>query len=162
MSVTVRAEGNGAILHIEVRDCFDFDASRSLLSQCGPVFGPNLRSVTVELVNVRTVRSCALGALLILSEHAGKIGVVLRLRDCPENIEYLFSAGMFGRYYKAEQARVCAQCIESGGPAADGCQAGPQPGNLSDCRHCGAGLQAAAASCAGFCGGAQCEVPGLV
>jgi anti-anti-sigma factor len=158
MTVKVEVSSNGKALQAEVRGSFDFEASRSLLALCRPAFGPALQSVTIELVGVHLVRSCALGALLVLSEHAGRVGIALRLKDCAENIAYLFSSGMFSRHFTIEQARECAGCVESGCRKTDCRQGHPEPDTAhetTDYRHCGQCVQPGWVACFNNCGQSQ-------
>ena len=158
MTVKVEVANDGRRLHAVVRGSFDFESSRSLLAQCRPGFGPSLQSVTIELVGVHAVRSCALGALLVLSEHAGRVGIALRLKDCAEHIAYLFSSGMFSQHFTIEQARECASCVEGGCGKPDCSGQHPEADNVReppDYRHCGQCVQPGWVACFNNCGQSQ-------
>jgi anti-anti-sigma factor len=158
MTVKVELSSNGGALQAEVRGSFDFDSSRKLLSLCRPAFGPALQSVTIELVGVQIVRSCALGALLVLSEHAGRVGIALRLKDCADNIGYLFGSGMFSSHFTVEQARECATCVETGCHK-EGCRTSERMmtslRGSTDYQHCAKCVQPGWVACFNNCGQSQ-------
>jgi len=159
MTAKVEVLNNGRTLRAEVRGSFDFETSRNLLALCRPAFGPALQSVVVDLVGVHAVRSCALGTLLVLSEHAGRVGIVLRLKDCAEPIADLFGSGMFSRHFAIEQARKCAGCVESGGGKSDCRPELPAPAaaayEATDYLHCAQCVQPGWVACFNNCGQSQ-------
>ncbi len=159
MTVKVEVLNSGRSLQAEVRGSFDFETSRTLLALCRPAFGPALQSVTIELVGVHAVRSCALGALLVLSEHVGRVGIVLRIKDCAEHIANLFGSGMFSRHFTIEQARECAGCVEDGCGKPDCRPELPGPAAAAhearDYRHCVQCVQPGWVACFNNCGQSQ-------
>lgn len=112
MTVKVEVRSNGEELYLEVRNNFDFEDARKLLSLCRQAYIPAMQKVVVELVGVRVMRSCSLGALLVLSGYARGVHLAVCLTDCSEDIGYWFNAGLLGSHFSVEKAPG-GECLDT-------------------------------------------------
>ena len=109
----------GGTLHVIVSDLFDFDTSRELIRSCTALIKAHkVHQLQVTLKNVTYCNSCAIGALLVLSERV-KGQFQLRLEDCHSEVNQLFDSGLLDRYFgdarstptRQSQASICSRCI---------------------------------------------------
>lgn len=100
---------DGRDVHATVSGNFDFQSSRELLLGVRREWTPGAQ-VAVRLRNVTQTSSCAIGAMVLLSEMAGK-DFHVRLESCASEVHGLFDSGLLDRYFRNEALSACGECL---------------------------------------------------
>lgn len=109
--------GGDRNLHATVTGDFDFETSRQLLLGVKKMHA-NLGAEGVEVVlrGVLHTTSCAIGALILLSELAGS-AFTIRTQSCSNEVHALFSSDLLERYLSRAALAGCTSCLEGEAPA---------------------------------------------
>lgn len=105
------------ILEATIHGDFEFDNCRELLLACNAhaALTENAR-VIINLENICSVNSCAIGVLLILSESMPG-GIRINLRHCGDDVMSFFNSGFLDKYFSACRnglpASNCNSCFEN-------------------------------------------------
>jgi len=116
MSVHIRQDEAHA-LRATVSGDFDFETSRQLLLGIRKRWDGEGQAVDITLSGGTRATSCAIGALILVAEFAGR-NVHLRLERCQGEVHNLFGGGLLDRFFPPELLAGCRSC--HGGRAA-GC-----------------------------------------
>jgi len=111
---------SGDALRLTVSGILDFDASRDLLRKYKiHAQQHNIRKIDIHLSQVSHCSSCAIGALILLSDKApGQF--MVHLDRCTDEVHRLFDSGFLDRFLKIEhptpvhQELPCADCFDKG------------------------------------------------
>jgi len=88
---------------------FDFEASRQLLLGVKRRWDGSGQTVDVTLSGVTRATSCSIGALVLLSELAGK-NFRIRMDHCRNDVQSLFGCGLLDRFFPPEVLAGCREC----------------------------------------------------
>lgn len=104
-------------LHATVTGRFDFETSRHLLLEVRKMYlNLGAEGVEVTLRGVENTTSCAIGALILISELAGA-SFLIRTQRCSGDVHALFSSDLLERYLSREALAGCGACLEGEEPA---------------------------------------------
>lgn len=107
------------LIQITLTGDLDFAAARELLHDCKLLLKKDVAmSIELHLNNIEIFQSCAIGAILLLTELVnGRMRV--GLTDCAEAVHQLFDTGMMDQYFGVVKANpffkkaACQNCYSS-------------------------------------------------
>lgn len=111
---------HGDTLHATVKGAFDFNTAQDLVRECKPhLRAKDITRVEVTLEQVTHCNSCAIGAMLVLSEWVHG-DFRLNLQDCHADVHQLFDSGLLDRYFGGNcpttgysaPTPACARCLD--------------------------------------------------
>lgn len=97
-------------LQATVEGDFDFAASRRLLLDVKKCWTPDMCELVVLLRHVTHATSCAIGAMMLLSELAGS-NFHVRIEQCSVAVGSLFESGLLDRYFPVAALDGCRGCL---------------------------------------------------
>lgn len=116
----INLKEQGDLLQVTVSGTFDFDTAREMLLKAkAKLKGNGLCRVDVHMEQVDSCNSCAVGAMILLSEQASS-GFQVHLSNCNKSVHQLFDSGIFDSYISVQHgaakttASPCARCFNTG------------------------------------------------
>jgi len=107
-------------IHFVVHGAFDFESSLELIRTCNAQVrkNPAAHQIKVTLKNITYFNSCAIGALLVLSDMV-KGQLHISLIDCHADVHRLFDSGLIDHYFGSKisslaiqsQVSACLHCF---------------------------------------------------
>lgn len=128
----ITLNSSGDALRLTVSGTLDFDASRDLLRKYKlHAQQHDIRKIDIHLSQVSHCSSCAIGALILLSEKApGQF--MVHLDRCTDEVQRLFDSGFLDRFLAIDHAHPVRQELPCTDCYAANCQ---QP--VADCEKAG-------------------------
>ena len=116
----INLKEQGDLLQVTVSGIFDFDTAREMLLKAKERLKQNgLRRVDIHMEQVDACNSCAVGAMILLSEQAPS-GFQVHLSNCNRVVHQLFDSGIFDSYISVEHGAIkttdspCSRCFDTG------------------------------------------------
>lgn len=100
MAIQITNKQTDGTLRVVVNGEFGFETARELLLVCKARWREGATSITVDMKNVTSLSSSAVGTLILLEELAGDGHFKLHLEHCAEDVRQLFSSGILDKYFK--------------------------------------------------------------
>lgn len=116
----IKLKEQGDLLQVTVSGVFDFDTAREmLLKSKAQLKQDGLSKIDIHMEQVSSCNSCAVGAMLLLSEQVPS-GFRVHLSNCDKGVHQLFDSGIFDSYFYIDHSHdkqadnPCARCFNSG------------------------------------------------